>query len=364
MRIISGPSVRILDTSFNLLGEIDDYESLQFTRRFFRAGEFELHIALGKQHTDKLVKGNIILIGNQPHKAGIIESRQITLEDGVETLTITGPDLCGILGRRITVTDSYDRIRGPAETVIKHYVNNHLINGTYPERRVPFLTLAADQGRGKVTPWSTRFEPLAEVVQGIAEWCDIGYRVALDFGARKWAFDVYEGHNLTVGQTSRPPVIFSHEFDNIQSQQFVDSDTNYRNVGYVGGKGEDEDRLVQIVGSASGFERRETFLDCSSAEDAVELSEMGAQKLSELKRVQTLEGTVLDTGSFRYEQDWDLGDIVTVQNRAWRLTMDSRITEVKEIYEPASALEIIFGNDLPTIGQAIRKLSQQAKRSD
>ncbi|WP_051421287.1 siphovirus ReqiPepy6 Gp37-like family protein [Paenibacillus massiliensis] len=353
-----------MDTAFNLLGEIDDYESLQFTRRFFRAGEFELHIALGKQHTDKLVKDNIILIGNQPHKAGIIESRQITLEDGVETLTITGPDLCGILARRITVTDSYDRVRGRGETVIKHYVKNHLIEGTYPERRVPFLVLAPDALRGANTVRSSRFEPLSDVLQDIAQWCNMGYGIKLDFATKKWVFDVYMGRNLTVNQTTLPPVIFSHEFDNIHSQQFVDSDTNYRNVGYAGGKGEEEDRLMQTLGSTSGFDRREVFLDCSTAADIIELIQMGQRQLGELKRVQTLEGTVLDTGSFRYEQDWDLGDIVTVQNRAWGLTMDSRITEVKEIYEPASALEIIFGNDLPTIGQAIRKLTQQAKRSD
>ncbi|MCY9758901.1 siphovirus ReqiPepy6 Gp37-like family protein, partial [Paenibacillus alvei] len=42
-------AIRIIDTSFNLLGEIDNYESLQFIRRFFGTGEFELHISVGKQ---------------------------------------------------------------------------------------------------------------------------------------------------------------------------------------------------------------------------------------------------------------------------------------------------------------------------
>ena len=85
---------------------------------------------------------------------------------------------------------------------------------------------------------------------------------------KKWVFDVVIGRDLTTGQKNHPPVIFSPEFDNIQSQDYVDSWLQYKNVGYAGGPGEEEDRLIQMIGSGSGFDRREVFLDCSSAEDA------------------------------------------------------------------------------------------------
>ncbi|CAI6023672.1 hypothetical protein PAECIP112173_00352 [Paenibacillus sp. JJ-100] len=358
------PSVRIIDRNFNLLGEIDDYESLQCTRRFYRAGEFELHIALHKQHADKLQKENIIIIDNKGHKSGIIQYREISQNDkGIETLIVKGPSLGGALDRRITVTDNFDRVRGPAETVMKHYINNHLINGDFPDRRVPFFANASDQGRGKVTPWQTRFEPLNMVIQEIAEWCDIGWFVSLDYSSRKWVFEVLEGRNLTAGQTTRPPVIFSHEFDNIESQSFIDSDQQYKNIGYAGGKGEYEDRLIQMVGSGTGLDRREVFLDCSGAEDATELVDMGNQKLAEQKRLLTFDGKILDTRSFVFEQDWDLGDIVTVQNKKWGLTLDSRITEVKEIYEPVSKIEISLGDEIPTITHFVKQLKSDVKRS-
>lgn len=359
------PSVRVIDRDFNLLAEIDDYESLQFTRRFYRAGEFELHISLGKQGVDQLQKENIIVINNKMHKAGIIQSRNITQNDqGIEVLVVKGPTLGGILDRRVTVTDNFDRVRGPAETVMKHYVNNHLINSVNTQRRVPFMSNAPDLGRGKVTPWQTRFEPLNMVVQEIAEWCDIGWLVKLDYSVKKWVFDVLPGRNLTTGQNALPPVIFSRDYDNIMSQNFVDSDQQFKNVGYAGGKGEYEDRLIQMVGSSSGADRRETFLDCSGAEDAGELVDMGNQKLSLLKRIVSYDGQILNTGSFIFETDWDLGDIVTLQNRSWGLTMDSRITEVKEIYEPESRIEISLGEEIPTITQAIKRLSTEVKRSD
>ncbi|WP_055108951.1 siphovirus ReqiPepy6 Gp37-like family protein [Paenibacillus ihumii] len=362
---MAAPSVRVLDTQFNLLGEIDDYESLQFTRRFYRAGEWEMHIALGKQNVDALQIDRIIVVGKDPEKSGIIIQREIVQdEQGIETLVVKGPTLGGVLNRRITVTDAYDRIRGPAETVMKHYIANHLTNSIYLDRNIPVFSIAPDQQRGKQTPWQTRFEPLDVVIQEIAEWCDIGWFVRLDYAAKKWIFDVYEGRNLTAGQSALPPVIFSHEFDNIKSQQYMDSYLQYKNVGYAGGKGEEEDRLIQMVGGGTGLNRREAFLDCSSAEDILELVEMGEQKLAELKRITTYNGQVLDTGSFVYQKDWDLGDRVTLQNKKWGLTMDSRITEVKEIYEPASSLEIVLGDEIPTIKTAMNKLENNVKRSE
>ncbi|MEC0110400.1 siphovirus ReqiPepy6 Gp37-like family protein [Paenibacillus taichungensis] len=359
------PSVRVIDRDFNLLAEIDDYESLQFTRRFYRAGEFEMHIALHKQGVDQLQKENIIVVDNKMHKAGIIQYREIGQNDqGIEVLVIKGPTLGGILDRRVTVTDNFDRVRGPAETVMKHYVSNHLIISTNTQRRVPFMSNAPDLGRGMETPWQTRFEPLNTVVQEIAEWCDMGWFVRLDYSTRKWVFEVLPGRNLTSDQNTLPPVIFSRDFDNIESQSFMDSDQQFKNVGYAGGQGEYEDRLIQMVGAGTGADRREVFLDCSSAEDAAELVDMGNQKLATQKRIVSYDGRILNTGSFVFEVDWDLGDIVTVQNRAWGVTLNSRITEVKEIYEPESKIEISLGEEVPTITQIIKQLTTEVKRSD
>lgn len=359
---MAAPSVRILDTEFRLLGEIDDYESLQFIRRFYRAGEFEMHIALGKQSVDQLLPDRVIIINNQPHKSGIITHREISQdEQGIETLIVRGTTLGGVFDRRLTISETYDRIRGSAETVLKHYVNNHIVNGIYADRQMPFFALAPDQERGKQTPWQTRYEQLSNVLQEIAEWCDIGWLVSLDFAAKKWVFDVLTGRDLTTVQSTLPPVIFSHEFDNIQSQQYVDSYISFKNVGYAAGKGEEEDRLIQIVGQASGLDRREVFLDCTSAEDVIELDELGEQKLSELKHIQTFTGMILNTGSFVYEQDWDLGDKITLQNKRWGLIMHTRIIEVKEIYEPASSIEISLGDEIPTITKAMQKLQQDVK---
>lgn len=354
--------IRIISPEFDLLGEIDNYESLQFTRRFYSVGEFEIHIHFNKKHTDKLEKNNVIMLGADRHKVGIIRYREINDKE----LIIRGQTLDGIVAKRITLPDletGYDRIIGNAETVMKHYVENNCINPSDPDRKIPQLINAIDYERGKETPWQTRYENLADVLQEIAEWCDIGWEIYLDTTNEQWVFDVVEGRDLTTGQNILPPVIFGPDFENIEAMNYTDSSLQSKNVGYAGGKGEEAERLVLQVGDAEGLDRDEIFLDCSSSENADELVNNGQQKLSEHEQITSLGGRVLQNASFVYGVDWDLGDIVTVRNKDWGVTMNTRITEIKEIYEPNNTgLEVIFGNSIPTLSARIKKKTKTIVR--
>lgn len=76
-----------------------------------------------------------------------------------------------------------------------------------------------------------------------------------------------------------------------------------------------------------------------------------------IRGYKTSQRKVLTAGSLEYEKDFDLGDLVTLRNREWGVTMDARITEVKEIYEPGNiSLEMTFGNSQPTL---ITKIKQE-----
>lgn len=359
-------SIRILNTNLQPDGEIDNYESLQFIRRWQKPGEFELHININKAHTDKLVEDNLIMLGSKK-KVGVIRHRENSFDEkgnASDELIVKGTTLQGLIGRRITVPPTgqgYDRASGPAEAIIKQYVYNNCVAPSDPKRVINALTVAPYQGRGKTTVWQTRFEPLETVLQDISEFCDVGWDITLDIPNFLMVFEVSEGRNLTAGQSILPPVTFSTDFENVKNQHYVNSALNYKNVGYAGGQGEEEERLIQIVGDASGLTRVETFLDCSQAADADELVSLGEQKLAELKRVQTFEMGISPTNQFVYEKDWNLGDKVTLQSKKWGVTLDSRITEVKEIYETSGfSLEATFGNNIPTL---IDKLKKHTKRA-
>lgn len=375
--------IRLYDSDFNLLAEIDDYESLQFTRRFYAVGEFELRINSYKRHVELLQKNIFIMLGNQFNKVGIIKHRAIDLDENgksSETWVISGTTLKGVMGQRLIVPPAalaYDSINDVAEAVMKHYIDANVINPADASRKIDQVSNAANANRGSSVKWQSRFANLADDLTQIATVTETGWEVLFDAAARSWIFDVVIGINRTINQSVNPPVIFSPDFRNVKKQSYSDSNLNYKNVGYIAGQGEGEDRRVIVVGLGTGFDRIEAFIDARDIEETREdetpipeaeivqnLTFRGNQKMLEFASEEFMEAEIfvpeLATNNMQYEIDWDLGDIVTVQNRKWAVTLDTRITEVKEIYESNGfQLSVIFGNNRPTLISIIKQRFDQ-----
>lgn len=401
--------IRIFTPNIELLGEISNYESLFFVRSWHGIGDLEVRINRYKQYTNTLQKGNIIVVGNDKNKAYIILHKEIELNENgkaSENWLIKGLELKVVAGQRITLPPSataYDNKSGNAETVMKHYVNKNIVNPVDSKRKIAQLSIIPDINRGIPVNWQSRFKNVAEEMAELSLLSNLGWSVRVDYDSQNWLFDVSEGQDLTVNQEVFPPVIFSPQFDNIKNMQFVDSDLNYRNAAYIAGQGEGVERRVVELGDSAGLSRYELFVDARDVaeetdvegEDPIprpvqdiinDLINRGEQKLAEMIQEKFLEAQIMtpvkgieitrqtnfttqfqvyeniltkikDFSSFIYEEDWDLGDIVTVQNKEWGITLDTRITEVKEIYEPSNyQIEATFGQSRPTL---IDKIKQQ-----
>lgn len=400
-------AIRVFSPNLDLLAEISNYESLMFTRSWHGIGDLELQLNRYKKYSNTLQKGNIVVIGNDKHKAYKILHREILLDENgkvTENWMIKALELKAVTGQRITLPSNhtaYDTKYGSAETVLKHYVNKNIVNPVDLNRKIEQLMLAEDLDRGINVSWQSRFKNVAEEMQSISLLSNIGWNIKVDYQLRKWIFDVIEGRDLSVNQSDNNPVIFSPQFDNIKNMNFTDSDLNYKNTAYVAGQGEGVDRRVIELGNYSGLNRHETFIDARDVAEETEedtpavrpeadiiadLTTRGKQTLAEMNKEIFLEAQILTpyklsemgieqtlitqfqpieffynkerlVSTFIYEQDWDLGDIVTVQNKDWGITLDARITEVREIYEPNRfELEATFGNSRPTL---IDKIKQQ-----
>lgn len=366
-------SIRVFSPDHAFLGEVDDYSSLRLERRYFSPGEFELHIALSSTNASTLQKRNVFMLGGNPNKVGYVLHREVALnEDGREVVVVKGPTLSGILRQRMTVPpvgQGYDTVSGvPAETAMKHYVSANAVLPVDVNRVIPQLVLAADQGRGQNITWQTRFKALDEELAEIGAFSGLGWHVVLDIPNQRWLFDVVQGRDLTVNQSELSQVVFSVDYDNVSGQRHIDSILSLHNVGYVGGQGEGAERVIVEAGEDVGLERHEVFIDARDlasgdadpplTEEQIEalLLDRGQQKLLEMAGINSFEASVMPSGSFIYGQDWDLGDIVTVRNRKWGLTMDARISEVTEVYE-AGGMQVLvtFGNSIPTLLERLRQ---------
>ncbi|MDT2255699.1 hypothetical protein P7H25_08700 [Paenibacillus larvae] len=61
----------------------------------------------------------------------------------------------------------------------------------------------------------------------------------------------------------------------------------------------------------------------------------------------------------------DLGDVVTVLNRQWGLTMNTRITEAAEVYEPSQVrIDVTFATAFDTSGCNRTKTKELARLAE
>ena len=372
------------------LGEVDAYTSCVLERSWQGVGDCQIVMDTRCAGAELLQVGRIITVGNAWHKAAILTAERLDGARGSHRRTLTGVELKGIARLRITVPPTaqedpdalgYDRVIGAGEEVLRHYADRHMVNPTSEYRKIPLLELepAADPPRGKETPWQTRYENLQDVLTDIAEYCDIGWNVAMDYPRRRWLLTVSAGRDLTVGNAeSESFVAFEEDFRNLTTSSYTYDRGGYTNALYLGGAGEDENRLVIVryvdeehellEEPLSGLARAEEMIDVGNVELPDEAEYEGLHKyVSGFSPLRTLTAQISPAGPFVYEADWDLGDKVTVQVRdaavGLSVRMDARVLTVEETYERGGqSLRVTFGKEEPTIGQALRQAQRQTVR--
>lgn len=377
---MSAPALRIMTRNLELIDEITQYASLQLTRSWHGIGNLELRINRYLKGADQLQRGRILFLHNRLDQAFQIRHKEIELDENgkaTENWIIRALPLKSWLGQRITYPPShtaYDNKQADAETVMLHYVTNNIVSPVDVSRKMQGLVLAVNELRGATVNWQSRFKNLAEELSEISQLSGLGWNVEIDAVNKQYVFRVLEGLNRTAGQSLVPPAIFSPEFGTLQQLSYTESDLNYQNTAIVAGQGEGVDRRIIHIGEHTGFDRYELFVDARDIEEETQPEEgdpvprppaeieadlvnRGNQKLAEHEQEIYLEGQALPKSRLTYGEDYDLGDMVTLQNKEWGVTLDARITEVKEIYEPGNiGLELTFDNSRPTL---ISKIKQE-----
>ncbi|NOG28512.1 siphovirus ReqiPepy6 Gp37-like family protein [Lysinibacillus fusiformis] len=367
--------LRIIDEDFNLLGEVDRYSSAQIGIPWSGIGELELQINRYLQHAEKLIKGNIIFPYNRLDQAYIIRHREIELDENgkqTENWSIKALSLKTFTSQRLiypVVGKTHESVTGNVETVMRHFVNTQMINPSDPARIFPRLVLGTNKNKGPVIEENSRYDPLNEKLTELSELHGLGWNIELDLKNKRFVFVVKEGRNLVANQTGQPQAIFSTEFETIESLEYTESDMDYKNFAVVAGQGEGVERRIISIGDAIGADRYEMFVDARdvSEEDdegnprpvekvVADLNKRGNEKLLEHAQEIYLGGQILTTSRLIYGIDFSVGDVVTVRDKGWGVTMNTRITAVKEVYEYGKKkIEVVFDNDKPTFISKMRR---------
>jgi hypothetical protein len=360
----------IFDRNLNFKGILEGYTSLRWTRRYYKSGEFELHCALTPEALSLLQRENIIYKKGDT-EAGFIEYRNLKQDqEGKEILVIKGKFLTGYLNRRIIW--GTEILNTTSEVAMRTLVNKNCITPIDSNRIIDNLMLGTLSSFIGNVDYQVSYKNLAEELENLSNLSNLGHRINLDITNKKLIFDVYKGLDRSVNQSVNPRAIFSKEFENILEQEFTDSLNNYRNLALVGGVGEGTARKLAIVGNSIGLDRFEVFVDQKSLSNEVDsvamndidynnlLIEKGNSTLAETKEIQTFDNKINLNSNLKYKADFDLGDIVTCVSKKWNLVLNTRITEVEEVYEEQGlSINITFGNNIPTLIDKIKSMSKQ-----
>jgi len=318
--------VHIYDSTLTKVGILEDYEYLYWNYKFRKPGNFQLVINRYKSNTEYLIKGNVLaLYISGYYRAGVIESKEITLDEKgkiSENYTITGRELGGLLSERVAINDTtgiegtgYDSQNTYAETAMRYYVNKNCIDADDTDRNYPLLYVDTDQERGGNIKYDARFQTIAELLEEISLASNLGWEILLDSDNRM-VFRIIEGVDRSFGNGVNSVVMFSPEFGNIRLISFSDSNIGSKNIAYVAGQGEADDRTIQEVtkdaGTYTGMDRREFLIDARDLDETAKLTQRGNERLAELGEEKIVEMENLSTGPFSYGEDFYLGDIVTV----------------------------------------------------
>ncbi|WP_419958955.1 siphovirus ReqiPepy6 Gp37-like family protein [Psychrobacillus sp. BM2] len=349
-------NINVLNHDLDRLGLVDAYKSLSFIRNYNDVGSFQIVIDVTSKHSKLLQMDNIVMINADETKVGIIDSIGFGLDnEGNEVKTVKGKTLGVILDDRMIIpheNESQDKVQLNIESILHHYVNNHCINPNDILRKYPFLSATKDKKRGRSIRWTSRYGRLLDEIKTISGLYAIGWRFVLDLDLSRWLFDVYEGRDLTVNQDVHTPVIFSPKFENIYDMELIETNTNERNFAYVGAEGEGASRKIYNVGTAEGLARKEIFFEINPNEDGMYIDppEQASRQLDEYYYIINLTAGIRDCDMFKFERDYDLGDMVTIHKPEWDYMNDLRIISIEEVFDDnGKQIFATFGEHIPSI---------------
>ena len=250
-----------------------------------------------------------------------------------------------------------DRLTGPmftfngtCEDAMRYMINRMAA--------VPLLEVAPGIGDATKITFQATYKNVLTYLSKIARYCELGFRVVPDFKGKKMTFETYKGIDRTTKQGTKPRVIFSESYNNLNRAKHTYSDETAKTKIVVGGAGDGVDRIYVTVGGGTGFDLREEFLDAkdinkddfsTNAEYLEALRIRGEQYKAENAVIENIEAEVEAEVNFIYGTDYDLGDIVTVEKAKWNKVLNLRITELCEVYEYGGMYVVpTFGDALPT----------------
>ena len=370
----------VYSSEMELQGIVEKIASLIWTRRYWSYGEFKLLVPFTEEHSRMLVKNNIIMKRGDDEAAQIRYVSITKNSQGLEEIEVQGKFLIAWIGKRIIKKQIITN--DTTQNILYRIVRENVTNPADTARKIPDVSIATDDEdteSGVIDYTSEQYTNAQLAAETAAKAAKLGIRMRTDARTGAHVFSVYEGRDLTAGNTAgNAPCIFSQEFDNIVEQEYTNSVENLKTTAFVGGEEKEgvARKVAEVGGSAAGLAREEVFINATDivqeyedddgeqvtltdAEYLALLSARGAEELEQYAETLSFGSKINTFANLIYRTDYDLGDRVTCVNKRWGIRIDVRITEIAETYQNnVEEIDITFGESLPALLTQIRQITK------
>ncbi|KRN56257.1 siphovirus ReqiPepy6 Gp37-like family protein [Carnobacterium divergens] len=360
----------LIDQQLNRINAIENFNSLVITKRYSEVSEFELHLPMTKEHL-KLIQNNELILGNILVKSGektgyLIEEISPNFQREASEIVIKGRDLRAYLERRILLGNQH--YKDTPQNLIRKWLDESIINPVDPVRKMKQFKIGSIPETNNSINIETNYQNLLELISLVCKEFQLGFEVQLDLINRELIFISYTGKDRGSEQQTNSPAIFSQSFENILQQTIVLNGIDAKTTAILEYEREEKNYMLEVTDGTSDISRREIYVDAKtigkpSAENPISIEEQqalvkqkGNETLLQYSFIQSMEADVVTNGNLRYQQDFDLGDKITVLVNELDFKLETRIECVEEVYEE-SGLEVrlTFGNKIPTLVDKIKR---------
>ena len=335
-------NIYVLDNKLNTIAIFDVYASLIWTNRYYKVGDFELHIPL-TDDVKNCIKQDYFIYRECDFHDGIINSPKVIEHielidnENENSLLVSGRDVTSLFDRRIIYPTEI--LKGNVEECVLEVINHHALLPDNDKRKMDIFDVVKSQTLEYDIDKQVTGDDLLKFIESVCADFKIGFRTDFDIAHKKFIFRLYEGDDKTQGISK---VVINRPNESMLNFNYVNDKVHYKNMAIVAGAGEGDSRkVIKINDELCGIERRELYVDARDIIDkndsgeaipeddyTAQLNQRGSEKLTENK-VDITNACEVDPDAiiFKYNRDYYLGDKVICEGYT---EFEERIVETIE----------------------------------
>lgn len=270
----------ILNPQYEIIGMIDDAESILWNKKYNDAGYCEIYIPCDTDMFSLLARGNYIYRYDDDMFCKIEAPEIETSVDNGNFIIAPANDIASVLlsGRIVRWQIIYS---GTVVGFIKKLLYDSIINPEQSQRKIANFEL--DESNFNEFPETIEVsaftDDLFALIKTTCKSYNYGFRLSYDITRDKYVFKLYKGKNKALIDGDEY-VEFSPTYANIVSSKYKEDESGYKNVVYVSYTADDENETVHLLSlydgatEPSGENRREVFVSGTDIKRDVSLDEL------------------------------------------------------------------------------------------